>query len=201
MQKLRMNVKALVNIVPKGSQVVPLSFVMVGALCLACTCFFVWKGVDYVIPLVAAVVLLVVAALMWIMSAQRVDDASIPPVNITSTDGVNSTAISLHHRALPALQNAHLLERLLLTVQHRKPLPEPDGLVDKDGIPVPHSQNAAQKKVEAANQQAQRGIDEILSLYQMPQNQQVPTQSSTDCGPEITEVGKFNASSDESDDS
>lgn len=198
MQKLQTKVEASVNIVPKGSQVVILSLIAILAFCLACTFFFVWKGVDYLVPAIASVIVLTVIVLLWKLSARHVDDASIPPVNIASTDGDTSTAISLHHRSLPAVQDQQLLANLLSIVQHRKPLPEPDGLVDSKGNPVPQSQGIARNRIQAANEQAQQMIDQVRSMYSPDQEERKLTQSSNEFEPEIGEGTQFNKASGES---
>ena len=197
MRELITNVRALISIAPKGSQIVPLSLVLVLLFCLGCSFFFAWKGVNYWLPLVVAALLLIVVVLLWLLSAQRVDDASLPPVNISSSDGTHSTAISLHHGSLPALQDAETLERLLSILRHRKPLPEPDGLIDEDGQPIPRSQGEAQAKVEAANRQAQECLDDIRSLSEIPGDWNKLTQPGIDSEMATIEVGKFNETTEE----
>ncbi|MCY4003048.1 MAG: hypothetical protein OXF33_05010 [Rhodospirillales bacterium] len=198
MQKIKANVRASINVAPKGSQVVLISLVLVLFFCLACTIFSAPLGIERWVPSVAAAILLIVIVGMWFSSAQHIDDASIPPFNVVSSDGDTSTSISLNHKSLLALQDAQALEQLLSIVQHRKPLPEPDGLIDENGTLVPQSQSAAQERVEAINEQARQAKEELQSVYQTPRGNSEVTQSSIDCEPEIAEPGTCNRTVDES---
>ena len=186
MQKISAKATAWIGIVPKGSQVVLTALVVVLLFCFACTFFSTPLGINPWFPFVAALILLVVIVVMWHRSAQAVDDAAIPAVNIVSTDGINSTSVSVHHRSLSALQKAQLFETFLSIFQYRKPLPEPDGLIDENGEPVPQSLSAAQARVDAANRQAQQDIEGALSKYQGPVDLLDRTSSGKDVEPEAT---------------
>ena len=54
------------------------------------------------------------------------------------------------------------LSTILSIILHRSPLPEPDGLIDEKGVPVPQSQKEASDRVAAANRSANEIVEKLL---------------------------------------
>ena len=156
-------IRAKVDTNPRGSHVVILCLVGVLLFCLAATFFFIYDEKNYWPPLVLSLVILVVIVLFWFFSRRDIDGGSIPPVNISMTDGTRSTTLSLHHRSITEGHSRAALLQILSHVLNRSPLPEPDGLVDHDGKPVPESIDEAKQRVDAANNQSEQILNSVFS--------------------------------------
>ena len=164
MFKLLSRMKALIRIAPTGSHVVLLSLVGVLALCLFSTFSFIRDGIDYCVPLAFAAVLFCAVVWLWLRSQRHLDDAPKPPITMSYRDGNTSTKVSIHLGGLRPNEQLAVLERGLSALQHRKPLPEPDGLVDEHGRPVPQSEEEARHRVEVANRVALAGTNTNADL-------------------------------------
>lgn len=156
MLKFLSKINTKISLIPKGSHVVILCLVGVLLFCLASTFFFVYHEKNYWPSLIVSILLLIVIILLWFLSRHDIDGSSIPSVNIFTTDGTKSTTVSMHHRSIPEGDRLSAFLQVLSQVLNRSPLPEPDGLVDSDGEPVPESIDEAQQRVEAANNQSEQ---------------------------------------------
>ena len=192
MSKLMAKVKASISLVPTGSHVVILSLIGILALCLGCAFIFIWYSVDYWPPLISAGILFAAVVLFWLRSHRHVDDRFVPPVEMSMTDGTNSTTLSMHPRGLPAGQQLKLIERAMSAMQHRKPLPEPDGLVDEKGIPIPLSQEEARQRVEAANNEVRDATGAMESHLNASEQQNEIAQHRLTVEPDLEEIKEIN---------
>lgn len=156
MSKLIPRVKASVSIIPTGSHVVILALVGIMALCLICSFLFVWLGLNYWPPLVFSGILLVVIVFLWFRSHRHVDDKSLPPTELTIKDEITETTISMHPRGLPFNEHLKMWERVISMIQHQRLLPEPDGLVDKNGKVIPQSEHRARQRINVVNREAKQ---------------------------------------------
>lgn len=146
-------IEALIKIVPKGSQVVLLALVFVLALCVNGLISLMLENLNFW-PLLGLVVMLLAAIVfLWLQSYRSVDDGTLPPVDISVSDGTKSAKLSIHPRASPFSDQLKLLERAFSAMHNRKPLPDPDGLVDENGVPVPSSEVDARQKVDLVNEE------------------------------------------------
>ena len=169
---------AKIDISPRGSHVVILCLVVALLFCLAATFFFIHHEKNYWPSLIIALVILAVIVLLWFLSRRDIDGESIPPVNISMTNGAKSTTLSLHHRSITEEDSRAALLQILSQALNRSPLPEPDGLVDHDGKPLPESIDEARQRVDAANSQSEQILNTVFSEPSSLQNQEAVQQDS-----------------------
>ena len=178
MFRLISKIGAKISVNPKGSHAVILCLVGVLLFCLSATFFFIYDEKNYWPPLIFSLVLLAIIVLLWFLSHRDIDGGSIPPVNISTTDGTKSTTLSLHHRSIPEGGALAAFLQALSQVINRSPLPEPDGLVDHDGKPIPESVDEAKQRVDAANSQSEQILNTIFPDSTSSRNQEAIQQDS-----------------------
>ena len=197
MLKLLSSFNATIKIVPKGSNLLILCFTGILLFCLGSGFFFILKRVDYWPPLIAAGVILIVIIFVWCLSRREIDENLIPPINISRSSGTDSTAISMPHRVITDLENVAILERICSAILHRSPLPEPDGLVDEGGNPIPESKDRATEIIQAVNNQVNETIDAIQSYANISRDQGENAQEKIDYEPNIEDVKHVNRTVDQ----
>lgn len=187
-----------VDINPKGSHVVILCLVGILLFCLASTFFFIYHEMNYWPPLIFSLVLLAIIVLLWFLSHRDIDGRSIPPVNISMTDGVRSTTLSLHHRSITEGDSRAALLQVLSQALYRSQLPEPDGLVDHEGQPNPEAVEEAKRRVDAANSQSDQILNTIFAEPTSLHNQETIQQDSSLQAPKPSADNETASSEDES---
>jgi len=60
------------------------------------------------------------------------------------------------------------MERLFTAISHRAPLPEPDGLVDSQGNPIPNTESEAKNRVAKVNAEAQEITNLAIGALGIP---------------------------------
>ncbi len=190
--KLIARVRASVDIVPKGSQVVVLSLVVVFALCLGCAFYFIWLGINYWPPLISAGIVFFVVVPFWLLSHRRVDDRGAPPVELSMVDGSYSAMLKLPARGSSLNDQLEVIERSVSAMRSRQPLPQPNGIVDKSGNPVPKSQGEATRRVNAANDEARKAADELQSYVNKLDRHTETEQSKRAIIPNVQELEELN---------
>ena len=196
MSKLIPRVKASISIIPTGSHVVILALVGILALCLICSFLFIWHNVDYWPPLVFSGILLVAIVFLWLHSHRHVDDRFLPPAEVTIKDGITETTISMHPRGLSSSEQLNNFEKILSVIQHQGLLPEPDGLVDENGIPVPRSEEEARQIVDAVNYEVKQKFDAMNSHPNVFDQPNETMQSRLSIEPKLEEIKETNRPSD-----
>lgn len=187
-----------IRVSPKGSHAIILSLVGVLLFCLATTFFFIYHEKNYWPSLILSVAILIVIVLLWLSSRQDVDGSSIPSVNISTTDGTNSTTVSMHHRSIAEGDRLTAFLQVLSQVLNRSPLPEPDGLVDSDGKPVPQSIDEARQRIESANNQSEQILNTVFAEPASLDNQEAVQQDSSLQDPTSSADKETASSEDES---
>ncbi len=187
-----------ISVSPKGSHAIILSLVGVLLFCLATTFFFIYHEKNYWPSLILSVAILIVIVLLWLSSRQDVDGSSIPSVNISTTDGTNSTTVSMHHRSIAEGDRLTAFLQVLSQVLNRSPLPEPDGLVDSDGKPVPQSIDEARQRIESANNQSEQILNTVFAEPTSLRNQEAIQQDSSLQAPKPSADNETASSEDES---
>lgn len=162
MNSFRTNLNASVNIKPKGSQSIVFLLTIAFIVCLVAGFVFTIWDKNYWPPFGFAGVLLLVVVILWLRSHRDIDTPPPPPTNIVSADGTSVTSISTDSNLVSSIGGIEGLSSLLSIVVHRMPLPEPDGLVDNQGKPIPQTESEARDRVETANKTAVEIIQRLF---------------------------------------
>ena len=152
-----------ISLRPQGSQVVLLAFVLVSSICIFVGFHFLWsERSSWPIPLVTGAIIALATLFAWFHARRDIDLRDAPPTEITTPAGmhVSTDARSL---ASPALLQG--LTNVLQILSHREPLPEPDGLVNEDGVPVQGSKAEAVSIVRAANEGIREHMGEFATMF------------------------------------
>ena len=163
MLNLMNKTKILFDISPKGSQVVIVSIVVVLFFSIISALIFDFTGKDPSLPVIFSAISGVIIIIFWLISRKDIDNTALPVWSLTNISGARTTQLDMHPGSLSSQQKMKVLEKFLSNIQHRAPLPEPDGLVDKSGNPIPNSKEEARERVELANKQANEIRNKILS--------------------------------------
>ena len=188
--------KASVSLTPPGSHIAILSLIVILGISLLVTFAFVFYGTNYWIPLTASAVLLIVIVVFWFHSHRDIDHASISPTTLSTTDGNNSTTFSVHPRAKHSVEEFAVMERILSTIRNRSPLPDPDGLVDKNGRPVPNSQHDARERVASTNSRTRKEFESIFGRPHEPNTVDQAEQLTFSDTPELGDIQDVNLPDD-----
>ena len=178
--KLHSNIKASANLTPKGSHVVVFSLVLMLGICLLAAFILIFFDKNYWPPLIAAVVILIVIVLLWFSSYEDIDSDSVPSVNISSSEGSSSTMLSVHRRGIPNSEEFEMIVRAFSQLRHRSPLPNPDGLIDNTGSPIPNSVETAQERVRTANNQVEKAAGRTYAQFSSQERQSIAIQTGTE---------------------
>ena len=151
---------------PIGSQVVIVVLSLVLAMCLYYGFRFLeLKSEDIWVPFIAAAVLLISIIYLWLKSHKNVDAGPVTSSRFMAQIDDQIVLIETDPRTLESEDNISLFERILSTVRHRRSLPEPAGLVDDNGEPVPNSKGEAETIVKHSNERVDRMRRLVLSLF------------------------------------
>ena len=193
---LSSKIRTSVNLSPAGSHVVIVSLVGVDALCFLSAFIFIWHNKNYWPPFGVACALLLIIAFLWLRSHRHIDDGSSSPLVLSKKEGDTSTKISIPLRGMHQRQLAALYERMLSTFQNRKPLPEPDGLIDDEGQPVPDSVGEARQQVEAVNHEWERVVDTLENRPSFSPQFEEGAQPASIVAPEPSQLDSVNRKGD-----
>ena len=189
-------INASVSLTPPGSHVVISSLIAILGISLITTFAFVFYDENYWIPLIVSTVILIVIVVFWLRSHRDIDHASITPTTLSTTDGSNSTTISIHPRAKPPPEELAALERIISTVRNRSLLPDPDGLVDDKGQPVPNSQHDARERIASTNDRTRKELESIFGHVREPVAGHRFEQLTLSDTPELGEIRETNFPND-----
>lgn len=123
---------------------------------------FIWFEKNYIwVPFAAGTLLYLFVFCAWYKAQSDTDLESSVPTSISDSRG---TTVSTDARSLKSPALIQLLYNVFECAANREPLPEPDGLVDAFGQPIPNSKAAATEKVDQANKKAQESVDTMQSI-------------------------------------
>ncbi|MCU7805484.1 MAG: hypothetical protein KZQ96_20025 [Candidatus Thiodiazotropha sp. (ex Lucinoma borealis)] len=143
-----------VQVIPARSQVVLVSFILLAAICLLSGFAFLWENKQFSwIPLGLGTIISCSVVFAWFKAQKDTDLENAKPTIMQDGSG---NQITTDTRALASPESVQNMERLFSVLKHREPLPEPDGLIDSSGNPIPSSQREAIDRVNAANNEAQQ---------------------------------------------
>ncbi|WP_148261964.1 hypothetical protein [Methylomonas methanica] len=142
-----------IQVKPSKSQVVLVSLIILSGICYMAGFLFLWENKTHAwVPLIIGTSIIIPSIFAWFKSQKDTDLENSKPTSFTDGRG---NQIVTDTRALMSPEVVQNMERLFCTLTHREPLPEPDGILDKNGIPIPNTVDEARSRVDQANQQAQ----------------------------------------------
>lgn len=197
LSKIWIKIKAKINVAPKGSHAIIVPLILISGLCFVLAAMLAFYGKEYWPFLLTGAGILFFVFISWLLSHRAIDDNTSPPITFSTEDGTQSTSVSVPPGLLLDGDRITNLERVLSMIQHRAPLPNPNGLVDDTGEPIPLSEDEARRRVEAANNQVQQAIVSIFPDASMPVKYEGYAQSKLDHDPELGEVDDVNKPSEE----
>jgi|SRR3989304_3078130 len=156
-------VKADVNLAPKGSQIFVFSSLLLTAISLIVCFVFLWYKHEYSwVTILFTIVLGSLSYIVWFKSHKNVDLGGATPTTISVTSSDIHMVTDARTLSSPAAVQA--LEKLCAQLAHRVPLPDADGLVDEKGTPLPTQKAQAIELVQKANQEAENLAKETVKF-------------------------------------
>ena len=164
MSRLGAKIHTSLDFSPKGSNIVLLALVCIFAICLIAGFVFLWPRHEYSwVPFSFAGVLFFAIVSFWLISRKDIDNSSSVPTRVEAIDGPKSITVTTDTRSISFSEVFGLLEKCVSIVQHHRPLPEPDGLVDEKGNRIPDSETEARLRVKSANDRVEEIVDSVLT--------------------------------------
>ena len=156
-------VKADVNLAPKGSQIFVFSSLLLSAFSLIVGFVFLWYKHEYSwVPFLFTFLLGLLSSVAWFKSYKNVDLGGAPPTTISATP--SGIYMATDARTLLSFESLQALDKILNLLVHRVPLPDADGLLDEQGTPLPTQKTQASKRVQKANQEAENLTKETVKF-------------------------------------
>lgn len=135
------------------SQVVLVLVVLIAAACYLGGIAFLWHEKPHAwVPLLLGSFLFIFVFGAWFKAQRDTDLENSQPTSISDAHG---NEISTDIRALKSPEFIQILNQVFCTGANREPLPEPDGMVDEQGVPIRDSATKACERVDAVNYEAQ----------------------------------------------
>lgn len=155
------NVKAKFDMRPTHSQVFLVSAVIVVGIAVICSMilFMIGQPIGGSFFLLFAAVALGVGYWAWIKSQSDVDLEYAQPTQIALPDG---TKITTDSRTLRSIDGLRGLTQLCAEALNRKPLPDPDGLVDANAQVISNSKADALAATDAINKATQAATNALF---------------------------------------
>lgn len=173
-----MELKTAVEVRPTQSQVF-----LVGCLVLAGISLFAGAGLLSIekssgwVLIGFAVFSFVGTLFLWKSAQPDVDLQDNHPTHIALPNG---TQVSTDSRTLRSPEALRGLTHVVTEVLHRRPLPEPAGLVDESGKIVPDSKEEAVSQVAQINSDVQRETNQLLDALGISDVEPTVTQRITE---------------------
>lgn len=171
--KANANIEATFKIEPTRSQSVLVAAAVGGIITIICS-----MGLFVFDRAYAGIAFLLFAAAIffftfrgWFKSQSDVDLEQSHPTSITLPNGTSLTTDSRTLRSLDSLQGA---VRLCEEVIHRKPLPEPTGLVDGKLQAIPNSGDQARTIQAEINKTTQEATNLLIDALQLNKSENIP---------------------------
>lgn len=150
---IRAELRTGIDLKPERSQVFVVTLALISAICLSVGFLFLWFKPEYSwVPLTVGLCIVAGSIYTWQESHKDIDLANATPTSIS--DKRSGVDITTDTRVLAAPEIVRHLERLFSSLSHRIPLPEPDGLVDNRGSPLPGKKQEAIERVQKVNEEA-----------------------------------------------
>lgn len=168
-------INADVSLSANKSQALPLALMGLSAISLVASLFFLAITPERCwLPVVFTIAFASVGVVLWTRSHKVSELDGGNPTEIF--DSQRGLRVSTDSRALESPVAVQHLAELLSQVAHRRPLPEPDGMVDGQGNPQPQKKIEAQELVSKINVQAESVVKYMAeSIYASGQTISEPT--------------------------
>lgn len=154
-----------IDVSPSRSQVVLVLLVVGGIVFSFVGFYFLWNNKEYSwVPFLCSAIFVILAFVGWCLSRFSTDMDGGSPTQFFGPGGVGFATDS---RSLLSPASMQSIERVMSMMIHRQPLPEGDGLVGKDGEPVPGMKRKANSHIQDINSsvdEMHRCIEEGLRL-------------------------------------
>lgn len=176
-------VKADVDVKPRRSQVVLVALVVFAVISLLCAAaLLAWSIAGWGWFMGLAALSLVAVLFGWFRSQSDIDMEGSHPTSFTTPSGVT---VATDSRLLRSPDGVASLIQSAEGILHRQPLPEPDGMVDKDFIPILKSKDLAVTRINEINKNTQQLTNQLCDalglsqgghhqLHEITQDQQSP---------------------------
>lgn len=150
------------SIVPLKSHSFLVALLFVSIFCLAVGFYFLWNEKGYAwVPLCVGVGLSAAGVFGWFSSRHEVDMEGAVTTEIANVNGIS---VKTDSRSLSSQETVNNLEKLILAMNHRIPLPHANGLVDDLGNPIPNSDGEANRVVDSINSDVRENMSLVGSL-------------------------------------
>lgn len=145
---------AKVGISPKLSHAFLSILLLLSLVPLLAGFVFLWFEKETAwIPFFIFILLLLLAVLGWLLTRKSIDMSNSIPTTLRDRNG---NVVTTDSRSLESSNAVTAIGSLLQTIGERKPLPEPDGLVDQTHKIIPDSKNEAVQKANMLNEEIEK---------------------------------------------
>lgn len=157
------SVDTKISIIPTFSHAFLGMLLLLGFLPLLASLIFLWFDKDtWWIPFCIFVAIFIVAVLGWLLSRKSIDMSTSSPTTISDSSG---NQIITDARSLESQNAIASIGYLFQSFGERKPLPEPEGLIDEEYKTIPDSKADAILRANQINEeirnQTQSFFDEL----------------------------------------
>lgn len=161
--KVDAEIKAGLQVAPDRSNIY-LVMLGSGALCsLGAVFVFLWHKPELCwVPFLLVLVFLISGWLVWSKSHKNIDMSGAEKTVISNAQ--SGVILSTDTRALNSSDNVQALARLISLMGHREPLPEPSGMLDSNGHPLPNSKADASRYIDQVNAAVQKETADVAKI-------------------------------------
>lgn len=154
------SITASVSVTPKFSHSFLVALLLLSILPLIAGFSFLWFEKEHSwVPFSIFFCLFAVAVWGWSKSQKSIDMGNALPTTLTDKSGAQ---ICTDSRMLELPHVIENLGNLFQSMGVREPLPEPDGLVSKDGEILPNSQSEAAQVAQNINEEIKAQSDDFI---------------------------------------
>lgn len=158
---------AEVKITPHRSQIF-VSLAMAGAVILACLgCFFIYQDKAIWWPPIGLALLLGGGA-FWSFKVSHANSEMFNPIASELSLKADEIRLVTDPRVVEHNKLFGSLASVFTALQHQRPLPLADALLDPSGVEIPNSKEAAAAATQLANEAAELRIAETLEALTCP---------------------------------
>jgi hypothetical protein len=160
--KAKASIDANVRIRPRGGQVVLVALLVLSGASFLGSFALLWAArTQWWLFFTLGAAFAAAAYVGWLLSRRDQDWAGGTPLVFEHPDG---GMVKADPRTLTHPSGISLLRKALDLLETRRPLPKPDGLVGPDNQPLPNTQDAAAKRVDAVNALLAKQAAELPAL-------------------------------------
>ncbi|WP_154807195.1 hypothetical protein [Pseudomonas syringae] len=162
---MEINAAAKLDISPKGSQIAVNALFAFSALSFSASVWLNYSDKSYLLALSGALVFLILGAVGWWASHKNEALAKSHPFTLNMGSGEQSVSITSDARSLPEVTYLQSLLERWSSLVYRQPLPEADGMVGKDGVPIGDSRAEASLITQRSNDLADQQVKDAVEMF------------------------------------